>query len=130
MGRRRDVLCSPWRDDRPTEGELDERVALFVGVHDTVLDDVSENILRAKTTTITCIYMYMYIYVYTHIHTHIYMYIRVCTCRYTSTTYGRPPQKGRIVATSSIVLGKCYPDIIKRDVRSAKLEPLGVREVD
>ena len=90
MGRR-GVLCSPWRDDRPTEGKLDERVALFVGVHDTVLDDVSENILRAKTTTITCIYiyihvytyihtythiyMYMYIYVYTHIHTHIYIYV-------------------------------------------------------
>ena len=77
MGRR-GVLCSPWRDDRPTEGKLDERVALFVGVHDTVLDDVSENILRAKTTTIIYIYMYIYMYIHIYTHTHIYMYICIC----------------------------------------------------
>ena len=55
------VRRSRWRDDRPTRAtscaaagaaqplgrKLDERVALFVEVHDTVLDDVSENMLRA-----------------------------------------------------------------------------------
>ena len=48
MGRRAVLCSSRWRDDRPTDGKLGERVVLFVGVRDTVLDDVSENILRAK----------------------------------------------------------------------------------
>ena len=35
------------------------------------------------------------------------MYIRVCTCRYTSTTYGRPPQKVLLDVVHDLQLLEC-----------------------
>ena len=50
---------------------------------------------------------YTHTYTHTHTYIYIYMYIRVCTCRYISTTYGRPPQKVLLDVVHDLQLLEC-----------------------